>query len=158
SDWGAKYVAVDESLYRAGSSFWNIYQTWDTLVAAINRSGRLKEVTALNSVHVYEITRGGEDDSAELLKNGSFEQGSANSLPGWKTVGKPRLDRTGKYSAGGRAGFCVTDKDLLFSLPVPVEAGDCYRLSAHARAGSKSATLRLQLDWRNEHEDEVDVS
>jgi hypothetical protein len=158
SDWGAKYVAVDESLYRAGSSFWNIYQTWDTLVAAINQSGRLKEVTALNSVHVYEITRGGEDDSAELLKNGSFEQGSANSLPGWKTVGKPRLDRTGKYSAGGRAGSRVTDKDLLFSLPVPVEAGGCYRLSAHARAGSKSATLRLQLDWRNEHEDDVDVS
>ena len=157
SDWGAKYVLVDESLYRAGSSFWNIYQDWDTLLAAINQSGRLKEVAVLDSVHVYEITKSGEDESAESLKNGSFEQGSARSLPGWKTVGNPRLDWTGKYSVGGRAGCRVTDKDLLFSTPVRVEAGDCYRLSAHARADSKPATLRLQLDWRGEYEDKNDV-
>ena len=157
SDWGAKYVAVDENLYRAGSSFWNVYQNWDTLLAAINQSARLKEVTVLNSVHVYEIIKNGEDESAELLKNSSFEQGSASSLPGWKIVGNLRLDQTGKYSVGGRAGCRVTDKDLLFSAPVRVEAGDCYRLSAHARAGSKSATLRLQLDWRGEHAGEIDV-
>ena len=40
--WGAKYVLVDENLYRAGTSFWNIYQTWDTPVSAIKQSPRLK--------------------------------------------------------------------------------------------------------------------
>ena len=157
SDWGAKYVAVDENLYRAGSSFWNIYQNWDTMRAAINQSGRLKEVAVLNSVHVYEIITGGEDERAELLENGSFEQGSANSLPGWTTIGKPTIDRTGKYSAGGRAGCVVTNKDSLFSAPIAVQAGECYRITADAMAASKSAMLRLEIDWRSKQEDKSDV-
>ena len=55
SDWGAKYVLVDENLYRAGVSFWNIYQTWDTLESAIKTSPRLNEVAVLEGVHVYQI-------------------------------------------------------------------------------------------------------
>jgi hypothetical protein len=64
--WGAKYVLVDESIYRAGSSFWNIYQTWNTLESAIKASPRLKEVAALGGVHVYQI--GGETHDDYALK------------------------------------------------------------------------------------------
>jgi hypothetical protein len=157
SDWGAKYVIVDENLYRAGTSFWGVYQTWDTMLSAINQSGRLKEVAVLQSVHVYEILNTAQTYSAELLKNSSFEEGSTNSLAGWKAVGKPKLDRTGKYSFGGRTGCRVTEKDFLWSAPVPIEPGDCYRLSANAKAGAKSATLTLQLDWKTKDNVEVDV-
>lgn len=79
--WGAKYVLVDENLYRAGSSFWNIYQTWDTLRSAIEASSRLNEVTVLNGIHVYEIGNGAERDGRRLPANGRFEQGSNKLLP-----------------------------------------------------------------------------
>src|SRR5205823_3015570 len=79
--WGAKYVLVDENLYRAGSSFWNIYQTWDTLRPAIAASPRLNEVTVLSGVHVYEISSGIQKEDRGLPANGSFEQGSKKLLP-----------------------------------------------------------------------------
>ena len=79
--WGAKYVLVDENLYRAGSSFWNIYQTWDTLRSAIEASPRLSEITVVSGVHVYEIGSGAQKDSRRLPANGSFEQGSKKLLP-----------------------------------------------------------------------------
>jgi hypothetical protein len=78
SRWGAKYVLVDENLYRAGVSFWLIYQTWDTLRSAIEASPRLNEVTVLSGVHVYEIVRGQKDGGGQL-SNGSFEQ--RNQVP-----------------------------------------------------------------------------
>jgi len=150
--WGAKYVLVDESLYRAGTSFWNIYQTWDTLEPAIKASPRLKEVAVMEDVHVYEITSRSDDDGKELLTNASFERGSATSLPGWEIVGKPRIDRTGNFSFGGRTAYAVTSKDFLLSLPVSVEPGQCYRLSVRHMADSfRLGTLRLELDWKNEN-------
>lgn len=155
--WGAKYVVVDQNLYQAGSMFWNIYQTWDTLLSAIKQNPQLKEVAVLDKVHVYEIVTGAHDDGAELLKNGSFEEGGARSLPGWKMAGKPRVDRTSKYSAGGRTGCRVAAKDFLFSQPVPVESGRCYRLSIRAKAGSDLATLVMQLNWKDEHNKDVDA-
>lgn len=81
SGWGAKYVLVDEDLYRAGVSFWNIHQTWDTLRSAIEASQRLNEVTVLSGVHVYEIVRAAQKDGGGLLANGSFEQGSKKLAP-----------------------------------------------------------------------------
>jgi hypothetical protein len=155
--WGAKYVLVDQSSYEDGSSFWSIYQTWDTLLSAIKKNPQLKEVAVVDGVRVYEIFSGTHNDSAELFKNGSFEEGSERSLPGWKIVGKPTVDQTSKYSAGGRTGCCVTTKDFLFSQPVPVESGQCYRLSIRERAGSPSATLVMQLNWKDEHNKNVDA-
>ena len=157
-EWGAKYVLVDEKLYRPGSSFWNIYQTWDTVASAIEQSGMLKEVTVQDGVHVYEIITATDDSSRELLKNGSFEQDDVGSLPGWKTVGKPIIDRTSKYSVGGRTGCRVTAKDFLVSQPVPIEAGGCYRLSMRDRAGSKSATFVMQQHWKDQDNKDVDAS
>src|SRR5207248_3993645 len=54
--WGAKYVLVDQSSYEDGSSFWSIYQTWDTLLSAIKTNPQLKEVAVVDGVHVYEIS------------------------------------------------------------------------------------------------------
>jgi hypothetical protein len=154
--WGAKYVLVDESLYRTGSSFWNVYQTWHTLESAIKESPRLKEVAVLNEVHVYQLGSGSHDDGSELLTNGSFEEGSGAFLPGWNMVGKPKIDRTGKYSGGGRTGCAVTQKDFLLSAPVPVESGQCYRLTVRERAdSSKGGKLRLQLDWEDEDKNDL---
>jgi len=79
--WGAKYVLVDENLYRAGSSFWNIYQTWETLRSAIEASPRLNEVTVQSGVHVYEIGGGVQKEGRGLPANGSFEQGSKKLPP-----------------------------------------------------------------------------
>jgi len=153
--WGAKYVLVDENLYRAGVSFWNIYQTWNTLESAIKESPGLKEVTVLDGVHVYEIGIGSQE-SGELLTNGSFEDGSGSFVHGWKMVGKPKIDRTSKYSGGGRAACAVTERDFLLSVPVPVEPGQCYRLNVRERANSsKLGTLDLQLDWKNDDKQDV---
>lgn len=153
--WGAKYVLVDEKLYRAGSSFWNIYQTWDSLESAIRQAPMLNEVAVLNGVHVYQLETGNQR-GRELLTNGSFEEGNTNAIPGWKPVGKPTIDRTAKYSSGGRAACAVTPKNFLLSTPVPVKAGQCYRLRVREKAGStKTGTLLLQLDWQNGSDDEV---
>jgi hypothetical protein len=151
SGWGTKYVVVDENLYRAGSSFWNIYQTWESLEAAIKESPRLKEVALLQGVHVYELGNGSQT-SKELLVNGSFEESGATPVTGWALVGKPSINRTGKYSGGGRTGCAVTSKDFLLSVPVPVDPGQCYRLSVRKKAASAKppGTLRLQLDWKTQ--------
>jgi hypothetical protein len=155
--WGAQYVLVDESLYRAGSTFWNIYQTWVTLESAIKASPRLKEVAVLGGVHVYQIGGGTNEEDRELLTNGDFEEGDATFVHGWKIVGKPRIDRTGKYSASAKGACAVTPKNFLISEPAGVEAGQCYRLSARLRSkSSKLGTLRLQLNWKGE--DKRDMS
>src|SRR4029077_21199586 len=122
-DWGARYVLVDENLYRAGSSSWNIYQTWETLTSAIKATPRLKELVVLDGVHVYQLGIGTREGNTELLTNGSFEEGNTTSAIGWETVGNTSLDRTGKFSAGGRTACLVTAKDFLLSRPVPVEGG-----------------------------------
>jgi hypothetical protein len=156
--WGAKYVLVDESLYRAGSSSWNVYQTWNTLESSIKETPRLKEVAVLNGVHVYQLGSGSQDDGSELLTNGSFEEGSALSLPGWQMVGKPQFDSTSKFSAGGRTACAVTAKDFLLSAPVPVKSDQCYRLTLRERPNSsKSGKLRVQLHWKNENNLDLDV-
>jgi len=156
--WGAKYVLVDENVYRAGSLSSNIYQAWDTLEPAIKQTPRLKEVAVLEGVHVYELANESGDDGKELLTNGSFEESKAGFLPGWETIGKPTIDHTAKYAGGGRTGCAVTERDFLLSTPVAVEAGQCYRLSVYEKAGSsKLAILLLQVNWKNEHNDDVNT-
>jgi hypothetical protein len=156
--WGAKYVLVDENLYRPGSSFWNVYQTWDTLESSIKESPRLKEVAVLDGVHVYQLGSGSHDNDSELLTNGSFEDGRGSFLPGWKMIGRPTIDRTGKHSWGGRAACAVTAKDFLISAPVPVEAGQCYRLGIRQMTDSTNVEqLRMQLTWKNKDNDDLHV-
>jgi hypothetical protein len=149
--WGAKYVLVDENLYRAGVSFWNIYQTWSSLESAIAASPRLKELTVLDGIHVYEIGSGTRQaDGTELLANGNFEGSDTSSLPEWEVIGRPLIDRTRKQSHSGKTACAVTPKDFLISDPVAVEGGQCYRLSVWQRANSaKLGTLRLQLNWKD---------
>jgi hypothetical protein len=156
--WGAKYVLVDENLYRAGVSFWNIYQTWSSLESAIAASPRLKELTVLDGIHVYEISSGTRQaDGTELLANGNFEGSDTSSLPEWEVIGRPLIDRTRKQSHSGKTACGVTPKDFLISDPVAVEAGQCYRLSTRQRSkSSKLGTLRLQLNWKAE--DKRDLS
>jgi hypothetical protein len=158
--WGAKYILVDQNLYQAGVSFWNIYQTWSSLEPTIKASRRLKEVAVVDGVHVYQLdsaTR--ESNPRELLANGSFEEGNTRSLPGWEIVGKPNIDRTGKHSDSGRVIGAVTPKDFLVSQPVIIEAGQCYQLSVRQRAtSSKSGTLRLQLTWKGEDKHDLSAS
>jgi hypothetical protein len=55
--WGAKFILVDENRYRAGVSFWNIYQTWGSLESSIKESPRLKEIAVLDGVHVYSLKK-----------------------------------------------------------------------------------------------------
>lgn len=154
--WGAKYVLVDENLYRAGVSFWNIYQTWNTLETAIKQNPHLKEVAVLDGVHVYAIEN--SSHAKELFTNGSFEEGKGRRLPGWKILGKPKLDRTSKYSFGGRAACALTGRDFLVSTPVRVEPGECYRLGVRDRANSsKRGTLHLQVHWKGENNHDVDA-
>ncbi|HTE91328.1 MAG TPA: hypothetical protein VK639_20420 [Terriglobales bacterium] len=156
--WGAKYVLADENLYRAGISFWNIYQTWSSLKSAIEESPRLKELTVLDGIHVYEIGSGTRQAGGrELLANGNFEGSDTSSLSGWDVVGRPNIERTGKHSYSGKTACVVTSKDFLISKPAGVEAGQCYRLSARQRSkSSKLGTLRLQLSWKDE--DKRDLS
>ena len=154
--WGTKYVVVDESLYRAGVSFWNIYQTWRSLESAIKASPRLQEVAVLDEVHVYQLDSGvREINGKELLANGNFEQGNAAALPGWQIIGRPNIDRTGKHSLSADAACAITPKNFLVSQPVVVVAGQCYRTSVRFRSDPpKLGTLRVQLKWSdgNEHD------
>ncbi len=156
--WGAKYVLVDENLYQAGVSFWNIYQTWSSLKSAIEASPRLKELTVLDGIHVYELGSGTRQaDGRELLANGNFEESDTSSPLGWEVVGRPNVERTGKHSYSGKTACAVTPKDFLTSKPAEVEAGQCYRLSARQRSkASNLGTLRLQLNWKGE--DKRDLS
>lgn len=150
SSWGAKYVLVDETLYSVGVSFWNIYQTWDSLLAAIKTTPRLKEVTVQNGVHVYRLVETSlDDDSHQVLSNRSFEEGTAGALPGWEIIGKPIIDRTGMNAYSGNTACAVTPSDFLVSAPVAVEPGRCYRMTVRQRSNSASAKLRLQLNWKD---------
>src|SRR6202030_2736766 len=50
----------------------------------------------------------------------------------------------------------VTSKDFLLSAPVPVGAGQCYRLSVHQKTGSsKLGTLLIQLDWKGKDKQDL---
>jgi len=45
----------------------------------------------------------------------------------------------------------------LFSQPVPVESGRCYWLGIRAKTGSNLATLVMQLNWKDDHNNDVDA-
>ena len=136
--WGAKYVLVDENLYRAGSSFWNIYQTWDTLRSAIEASSRLNEVTVLNGVHIYEIGNGPERDGRRLPTNGRFEQESNKLLPECEptllVTPNPVLVRAGQP---GRAAVSWNSRCSQESRVTLTAGGSAEEIFARGQSGLK---------------------
>jgi hypothetical protein len=148
-EWGTKFVLVDEKLYRNGSVFWLIWQTWKSLESAIRESGRLKEVATLDGVHIYELqSREIQLVSEELVPNSDFESGTDSDLPGWIRVGRPIIDRSGKEAHGGSSSCSVTGSDYLVSEPIPILPDRCYLLQFFdRRANSGPALIRLQVNW-----------
>jgi len=158
--WRTKFVLVDEKLYQGGSVFWRLWQTWSSLEPAIRESGRLKEVTALGGVHVYELQRRQlQPVSEELIPNSGFESGIDTELEGWTRVGHPKIDRTGNEAHSGSSSCSVTASDYLVSNPIPTESGRCYLLEVFSRrAKSRAALVRLQIIWLDALQHPLDPS
>jgi len=159
-NWGVDYVLVDEKLYQGGSEFWQLWQTWRSLEPAIWESGRLKEVTTLGGIHVYELHgRKIQPVSEELVPNSGFESGTVAEMQGWTRVGHPIIDRSGKEAHGGSSSCSVTASDYLVSNPIPIESGRCYALQLSARrAKSRTALARLQIMWLDALQHPLDPS
>lgn len=147
--WGTKFVLVDETLYRGGTTFWQLWQTWESLERAIRQSGRLKEVTMLGGVHVYQLqSQEIQPQGPELIGNPGFESGTGTEIDRWTRVGHPKIDRSGTKAHGGTSSCLVTPSDYLVSDPVTIEPGSCYLIQAFGRRGkSKDAHVRLQIVW-----------
>jgi len=158
--WGTKFVLVDEKLYQDGSEFWQLWQTWQSLEPAIRESGRLKEVTTLGGVHVYELQRQQlQPLGEELIPNSGFESGTVTELEGWTRVGHPKIDRTGNKAHNGSSSCSVTASDYLVSNPISIESGRCYLLQLFSRrAKSKTALVRLQVTWLDALQHPLDPS
>jgi hypothetical protein len=158
--WGTKFVLVDESLYQGGSEFWLLWQTWKSLEPAMRESGRLKEVTTLGGVHVYQLQRREiQPVSQELIPNSGFESGTSAEIQGWTRVGHPIIDRSGNEAHGGSGSCSVTASDYLVSNPIPVESGHCYLLQLFSRrAKTQTAFVRLQATWLDALQHPLDPS
>ncbi|MFZ3377861.1 MAG: hypothetical protein WA183_20125, partial [Chthoniobacterales bacterium] len=158
--WETKFVLVDEKLYQGGSEFWALWQTWQSLEPAIRESGRLKEVTTLGGVHVYQLQRQEiQPVSQELISNPGFESGSGAEIQGWTRVGHPIIDRSGNEAHSGSSSCSVTPSDYLVSNPVPIESGSCYLLQLFSRrAKSETALVRLQVNWLDAQQHPLDPS
>ena len=149
--WGTKYVLVDETLYKGGSQFWNLWQTWRSLEAAIHDSDRLEEVTKLAGIHVYRF-RSPETQTAgpQLLSNPGFKSGPAGDVPGWTAVGHPKIDRSGSRTHDGSGSCFVTMSDYLVSNSISINPGQCYLLELFSRSGkSRAARVSLQIVWQD---------
>jgi hypothetical protein len=149
--WQVKYVLVDETLYEAGSEFWGLTQTWASLEPAILASGRLKQVTVLNGVHVYTLLDSAvRTEGEELLRNGGFEEATGSGRPThWLAERNPVFDVSGMKSCSGAGAVCVGPNDYFVSDAVKVEAGRCYLLQLSTRAQEPESKARLQINWSN---------
>jgi hypothetical protein len=149
--WQVKYVLVDETLYRTGSEFWGLTQTWESLEPAILASGRLKQVTVLDGVHVYGLLDSAvQTEGEELLRNGGFGEATGSGRPThWLAEGSPVFDVSGTKSFGGAGAVCVSSHDYFVSDAVRVEAGRCYLLQVFTRAQQPQSEARLQINWSN---------
>jgi hypothetical protein len=159
--WNVKYVLVDEPLYEEGSVFWELRQTWTTLYPAIVATERLQEVRELDGVHVYEL-RGGDPESAgdQILQNPGFENTSGLHPSDWVPIQAPMCDRNGKEAHGGAVACKVTPTQFFVSGNVVVTPGHCYQLRAFHRADAtnRTALLRLQINWLDAQQRELDAS
>lgn len=158
--WGTKFVLVDEKLYQGGSEFWQLWQTWKSLELAIGESGRLKEVTTLGGVHVYQLQRREiQPVSQELISNPGFESGTSAEIQGWTQVGHPIIDRSANKAHSGSSCCSVTTSDYLVSNPIPTELGHCYLLQLFSRrAKTQTAFVRLQVNWLDALQHPLDAS
>ena len=149
--WQVKYVLVDETLYRAGSEFWGLTQTWESLEPSILASGRLKQVIVLDGVHVYSLLdSAAPTEGQQLLRNGGFEEATGSGRPThWLAEGNPVFDVSGTKSRSGAGAVCVSSNDYFVSDAVTVEAGRCYLLQVSTRAQQPESEARLQINWSN---------
>ncbi len=158
--WGTKFVLVDETLYQGGSTFWRLWQTWQSLEPAIRESGRLQEVTTLGGVHVYKLQRREiQPVGPELIPSPGFESGTATEIQGWTRVGHPIIGRSGNEAHGGSNSCLVTPSDYLVSNPIPIESSQCYLVQLFSRrAKSQTARVRLQVTWLDALQHPLDPS
>lgn len=149
--WQVKYVLVDETLYRIGSEFWGLTQTWESLEPSILASGRLKQVIVLDGVHVYSLLDSAvPTEGQELLRNGGFEEATGSDRPThWLAERNPVFDVSGTKSRSGAGAVCVSSHDYFVSDAVTVEAGRCYLLQVSTRAQQPESEARLQINWSN---------
>ena len=156
--WGTKLVLVDEKLYRSGSEFWRVRQTWDSLRLEIAASDRLKEVTVLDGVHVYELLPvRSRFIGPELLNDGDLENNGQTFRKAWNVIGQPLIDSSGKNAHLGSGACRITPKDFLRSSPIPVTPGQCYCLSVfHRDASPTPSSMRLQINWLDSQRRELD--
>ena len=149
--WQVKYVVVDETLYRAGSEFWGLTQTWESLEPSILASGRLKQVIVLDGAHVYSLLDSAvPTEGQELLRNGGFEEATGSGrATHWLAEGNPVFDVSGTKSRSGAGAVCVSSNDYFVSDAVTVEAGRCYLLQVSTRAQQPESKARLQINWSN---------
>ncbi|MGI8955443.1 MAG: hypothetical protein ACR2II_00820 [Chthoniobacterales bacterium] len=147
--WGVDYVLVNADLYRTGSEFCGIWQTWPSLVHDINAESRLKELTVFEGVHVYRLQpKATSPIGDELLANPGFELVSGGDASNWTTVGDPLLAQKGTQSHSGNSACAVSSSAYLISAVTPVEPSTCYRLQLFAkRANQKPAAVRLEVIW-----------
>ena len=158
--WGTKFVLVDETLYRGGSEFWNLWQTWESLQSAIRESGRLREVKTLEGVHVYELQLGEiQAASQELIPNPGFESRTTSEIQDWRLVGHPIVDGSGNKAHGGTSSCLVTPSDYLVSDPIPIQSGNCYLFQLFGRrATSKTTRVCLKIVWLDSAQRSLDPS
>jgi hypothetical protein len=158
--WDTKFVLVDENLYRSGSEFWQVRQTWNSLRREIAASDRLKEVTVLDGVHVYELLPvQSQFAGPELLGDVGFEDNAQTFHKAWTLIGKPLIDSSGKRAHLGRGTCGITSKDFLRSSPIPISPGQCYCLSVFHRDASRNpAKIRLQINWLDAQRRELDAA
>jgi hypothetical protein len=149
--WQVKYVLVDETLYGTGSEFWGLTQTWESLEPAMLASGRLKQVTVLDGVHVYALLDSAVQTAGkELAMNCGFEEAAASGRPThWLALGNPVFDVSGIKSREGAGAICVSPRDYFVSDAVNVEGGRCYLLQVSTRAQQPESLARLQINWIN---------
>lgn len=157
--WNVKYVLVDEPLYQQGSVFWALRQTWTSLYPPILATERLKEVAVLDGVHVYELLgRNLGPLGSQILGNPGFENTSGHNPTDWVPLGTVTCDRSGENAREGTVACKVTDTQYFVSAPVSIKPRQCYQLRAFHRAANRTELLRLQINWLDDQQRELDKS
>jgi hypothetical protein len=93
----------------------------------------------------------------ELLKNGGFETRNGKNLLGWRAYGKPTVVSSSSRAHSGKQAVQVSPQDG-YVQPVPVTAGQRYRLTHFSRSDSPTSNARLQVNWLDTRGKILDVS
>lgn len=92
----------------------------------------------------------GEGNGVNLLKNGGFEEGNADTIPvNWKLDAggaDKKVVLTGTTVLSGKRAARLEGKTYLYQ-DVPVLAGSCYQLKMHVNALSETVKWRYWCTW-----------